>query len=283
MITGGLPEGGVRVSGWGLWAGKEGVVWKLSAGFDGSISIVWWSHTIQLLIIKSIDNYLATIINIPQRPNRLTLHAQSLPVRGIIHAVIVIPIAIVPPVRRERMRTSAPPLHRKGEYEHNDLCSTVHRRREDIIILDKPLRMVRPNVPLGREADEEIGENGGVDADTKPADIVGYDGGVPVPETGSGEQAVEQVEGKGDHEADEEGESDPLVTGAVAEHVAGKSAPGNGLRVVLLDVLAGPDIGALDGEEDIALVVDNGDHHDVVEDGTNHSSDHLSGESGPRR
>lgn len=248
-----------------------------------SISNVWWIHTIKLPIIKSIDSYLATITNIRQRPNRLALHVQSLLVRGIIHAVIVIPIAVVPPVRRERMRTSAPPLHRKGEYEHNDLCSTVHRRREDIVILDKPLRMVRSDVPLGREADKEIGEDGGVDADTKPTDIVSHDGGVPVPEPRSGEQAVEQVEGKGDHEADEEGEGDPLVTGAVAEHVAGKSAPGYGLRVVLLDVLAGPDVGALDGEEDIALVVDNGDHHDIVEDGTNHSSDHLSGESGSRR
>lgn len=35
MIIGGLPEGGVRVAGLRSWAGKGGVVWKLSAGFEG--------------------------------------------------------------------------------------------------------------------------------------------------------------------------------------------------------------------------------------------------------
>lgn len=54
---------------------------------------------------------------------------------------------------------------------------------------------------------------------------------------------------------------DPLVPFPDREELVGER-PGDGLRVVLLGLLAGPDVGAFDGEEDVALVVDDGVHHD---------------------
>lgn len=49
----------------------------------------------------------------------------------------------------------------------------------------------------------------------------------------------------------------------------------------MLDVLAGPDVGAHDTSQDGGLVLDNGQHHNPVQDGANQTSHDLNGESVP--
>ena len=117
---------------------------------------------------------------------------------------------------------------------------------------------------------------------------------------------MQEVEGEGNDEADKEGKGDPLVPGSDGKHVFGETSPGDGLRVVLLNVLTRPylyeesvipwfseagDLQAIikepyicsfDGKKDIALVVDNGCHHDIVENGTDYGSHHLCGEGALR-
>ena len=70
---------------------------------------------------------------------------------------------------------------------------------------------------------------------------------------------------------------DPLVASADGEHVAG-NGPGDGKGIVLLDVLAGPDVRAFNRRENRELIRNDGLHHNVVEDGSNDGSCHLGGE-----
>lgn len=57
-----------------------------------------------------------------------------------------------------------------------------------------------------------------------------------------------------------------------------ETAPSYGLGVVLLRLLSGPDVGPLDGQKNVALVVDNGIHQDVVQDASKECAYDLSGE-----
>lgn len=68
-----------------------------------------------------------------------------------------------------------------------------------------------------------------------------------------------------------------MVPRADGEHLAG-DGPGDGEGVVLLDVLAGPDVGAGNGGKDEELVGDDGLHHNVVEDGAEDAAPQLRGE-----
>ena len=209
-----------------------------------------------------------------------------LAVGGVEHAVVVVEAvavaAVLAPVGGEDDGGAGAALDGEGEDEDEDLGAAVHGGGEDVVVLDEPLGVVLAHVELGEEADGEVAHDGGVDADAQPADVVGDDGGVPVPEAGLGEEPMEEVEGERDDEADEEGERDPLVPRAHAEHVRGERAPGDGLRVVLLHVLSRPDVGAFDREQDLPLVRDDGHHHYVVEDGADDRTDQLDGEGDPR-
>lgn len=53
-------------------------------------------------------------------------------------------------------------------------------------------------------------------------------------------------------------------------------------RIILLGLLTRPDIGALDREENLSLVGDDLIHHDIVEDRTDYSANHLHGECNAR-
>lgn len=68
-----------------------------------------------------------------------------------------------------------------------------------------------------------------------------------------------------------------MVLCADGEGIVGDT-PGNGQRVELLDVLAGPNVGAQNTEQNFTLILDNGNHHDPVEDGAHHATNHLDGE-----
>ena len=90
-----------------------------------------------------------------------------------------------------------------------------------------------------------------------------------------------EPEGERDKDTDGEGDGYHVVCAAGGEDLAGCAAPCNSLGVVVLHVLAGPDVGGL-AEEDVSLVLDDGVHHDPVEDSTGHGSQNLSGERSAR-
>jgi len=81
---------------------------------------------------------------------------------------------------------------------------------------------------------------------------------------------VRDPEGERQQEADQQRERDPLVAAAGGEEWARKAAPGDGLRVEGLHGVAGPGRGALDGEQDVALVGGDGGGEDVGEYGADY-------------
>ena len=73
---------------------------------------------------------------------------------------------------------------------------------------------------------------------------------------------MHEPEWNGNEQAKDISPRDPLVALAVGEELMRKRAPGDGLRVVLLNLLAGPDIGALDRHQDVALMEEDRAHDD---------------------
>ena len=58
---------------------------------------------------------------------------------------------------------------------------------------------------------------------------------------------MDDIEWDRNNEADDVGPRDPFVTLASREELVGETPPGNGLGVVLLRLLAGPDVCPLHG------------------------------------
>ena len=90
------------------------------------------------------------------------------------------------------------------------------------------------------------------------------DGSVQVVEPELREVTVPNPEWHRNCEANDVGPRHPLVSLADGEQLVGETTPSDCLGVVLLRLLARPDVGAFDREEDGALVIDNGVHEDVV-------------------
>lgn len=62
-----------------------------------------------------------------------------------------------------------------------------------------------------------------------------------------------------------------------------ETTPSDGLRVVLLWLLSGPDVCALNGKKNVALVVDDTVHEHEVKNRADQCSDNLCGEGSPWR
>jgi hypothetical protein len=73
---------------------------------------------------------------------------------------------------------------------------------------------------------------------------------------------MDDPEWDGDEEADNVGPCDPLVTLATREKLVREATPCNGLGVVLLWLLAGPNVCPLHRQQNFALVNDDRVHHD---------------------
>ena len=136
------------------------------------------------------------------------------------------------------------------------------------------MRVVLAEPELAREAEGIVAEDGGVDADEEISHVPEDDAEVDVGEEADFGVTVEQPEGYGHDDADQECEGDPLIARSDGEHVA-RDAPGDGQRVVLLNVLPGPDVGAGNRSQNVTLVRHDADHHDVVEDGADDAASHL--------
>ena len=72
---------------------------------------------------------------------------------------------------------------------------------------------------------------------------------------------------------------DELISTTNREHRA-RNGPRDRERVELLHILSRPNVGALDGLEDVELVLHDAQHHNVVEQGADDAADGLEGEGG---
>ena len=138
------------------------------------------------------------------------------------------------------------------------------------------MRVVLAQPPLSAEAQEKVAEDRGVDADEEPAHVPEDDGQVDVGEELVRTELVGDPEGERHEEAEQIRYGDPLVTAADAEHFLG-NGPCDGKRIELLYVLSGPDVRSLDGLQDGCLCLDDGQHHNVVEESSDDAAENLNG------
>lgn len=182
---------------------------------------------------------------------------------------------------RKRHRLARPTKDSKRRNENHDLGPTIQRSRNQVIPLDEPLRPIPTEIKLPKGTQDIITCDRGIKTDKQFTEIPQDDGRVKIrPDALAREdEAVHDIKGQRGKEANEVGGRDPLVAGADGEHLGG-DGPGDGERVELLDLGAGPDVASLGGLEEGGLVLDDADHHYVVEKGADDAPDHLRGEGG---
>ncbi len=92
----------------------------------------------------------------------------SLAISRVEHAVVKVLIvnnpSIVSSPHWEIVRLSTTTEDGKTEDEHNDLGSSVQGCRHQVVVLDEDVGLVFAQVELGEEADGEVTEDRGVDA-----------------------------------------------------------------------------------------------------------------------
>ena len=132
-----------------------------------------------------------------------------------------------------------------------------------VLVLSEPARVARAHPPLREDADRHRGVDGGVDADGEVARVLEDDRRAEVLEAGLGPDVPRRDERQGKEDADGEADRHHVVDTVNAEHLGPEAAPGDTVRVERLRVLAGPETRAGDGEEGVAVRVDDGEHHDV--------------------
>jgi hypothetical protein len=157
---------------------------------------------------------------------------------------------------REGSSRSTATENSKGQNEHHDLRSTIQSRGDNVVVLDKELRALPPQVVLGEETEGEEHRDGRVDTDKEVTHLPQDDRGVDVPECCVRIKAIGEPKGNRDKETKQVGDRDPLVFGADGESVT-CNTPSDSQGVELLYVLAGPDVGASESFQDGSLVVDD--------------------------
>lgn len=154
---------------------------------------------------------------------------------------------------------------------------------ENVIVLVEPFRVARAEVPLREPSDREIRQDGGVDADTKPADVVADYRRVQIVHAKRWPLLVHEPKRHRDDEAEDVCPGCPLIALPGSEEFMRETTPSDGLRVVLLWLLSGPDVSALNGKKNIALVVDDTVHEHKVQNRADQCSNDLCGEGSPWR
>jgi hypothetical protein len=140
---------------------------------------------------------------------------------------------------------------------------------------------------LREHSDDHRRHDGRVDSDRHVTRVLADDGRVELLETGpgpfplSGKEPPGKVEWDGQNETDTKRGGDEDVELARAEHLRAESSPGDGGRVVRLGVLTRPDPVTSNVQQDLPLLGQDGDGHDVVEDGADDGTQHLSQEGVP--
>lgn len=162
----------------------------------------------------------------------------------------------------------------KGHDKDADLSAPVKGGRYDVVVLVKEGRMQLAQPKLGQKADDVVHGQGRVVANEEITHVPDDNGSVDVRKDTPFGELVEGPKWHGCDEAEQVADGDVLVTTTDGEEILGH-AHRHGHAVELLDVGAGPDVGSVDRQEDRALCLDNGQHHDVVEDGANDAADDL--------
>lgn len=115
---------------------------------------------------------------------------------------------------REWAGRSTTTKYSEGQDENHDLCSTVERRRSDVVVLDKQLWTLPSEIPLREEAEEEEHADGRVDTNEQITHLPEDDGQVDVSERGMRIELICKPHWDWDEEPDYVGDRDPLVFGA---------------------------------------------------------------------
>lgn len=88
--------------------------------------------------------------------------------RTITITIIYVARDGVAPPCGERARHARRAEYRKGEDEDHDLCTTVERATQDVVVLAVPARVVAPQPELRRDADDDAREDGRICAGRHP-------------------------------------------------------------------------------------------------------------------
>lgn len=169
----------------------------------------------------------------------------------------------------------------KCKNEHDDLDSSPDGGGDNHGPLGELHWAKSPQVALGEETPQEVRQEGRVDADGQPSHPGADDVGVDAVQAELGPVLVREPEREGHEETDDQTDGDHYVGSTSTEKLVAYTTPGDCLGVVRLHVLARPDVGSLDAEENLALVTDNGVHHDPVEDCSDAGANHLSSKASP--
>lgn len=112
---------------------------------------------------------------------------------------------IVTPIRRERNIFSASTENTECKQEIDDAGSTVQSSREDVVVLDEPVRSVSPEVELGEESNGVVHKEGAVGSVRQSTEGSADDSCIPVVEAELGVEFVDDPEWEGrgttNHEA----------------------------------------------------------------------------------
>jgi len=111
--------------------------------------------------------------------------------------------------------------HCKSQDEHQHLSAAVKCSTDNIVVLDKQLRVTATHEPLRQESDNEEHGDAGVDADEEPTHVPQDHGDIDVLEEWVLGVAVGQPEWYWDDEADEVRNGDPFVSTANGEELGG--------------------------------------------------------------
>ena len=100
----------------------------------------------------------------------------------------------------------------KRQNEHHNLGSAIQSRGNNIVVLNEEYWVTLSDPPLCNEAEQEIHEDSGVDANEEIAHVPTDDGQVDVSPENVGSISVNDPEWEGDGKTNEVGKGDPFVS-----------------------------------------------------------------------
>jgi hypothetical protein len=100
----------------------------------------------------------------------------------------------------------------KRQNEHHNLGSSIQSCGNNIVVLDKEYWVTLSEPPLSNEAEQEIHEDSGVDANEEVAHVPTDDGQIDVSPEYVRSISVNDPEWEGDGKTNEVGKGDPLVS-----------------------------------------------------------------------
>jgi len=135
--------------------------------------------------------------------------------------------------------------------------------------------MVLPHPPLTDECHNKETTHGRINSHHQPSRVPYQKRDIDKIKAPAWKHSMSKVKWKRREEPNGKRNRDKLVAVGGREHVFRQCTPCNTLCIVRLHTLSRPHGSSLDGFEDRGLVINDGVHHDVVEDAANYSSNDL--------